>query len=42
MDRLGRPLRNLVHLVALFHEQEVTFVRLCDNISTITANGRFK
>ena len=41
LDRLGRSLRDLVDLVALFHEQEVNFVSLHDHIDTTTATGRF-
>jgi DNA invertase Pin-like site-specific DNA recombinase len=41
LDRLGRSLRDLVDLVALFHEQEVNFVSLHDHINTTTATGRF-
>lgn len=41
LDRLGRSLRDLVDLVALFHEQQVNFVSLHDHIDTTTATGRF-
>jgi DNA invertase Pin-like site-specific DNA recombinase len=41
LDRLGRSLRDLVDLVALFHDQEVNFVSLHDHIDTTTATGRF-
>jgi len=41
LDRLGRSLRDLVDLVALFHEQGVNFVSLHDHINTTTATGRF-
>jgi DNA invertase Pin-like site-specific DNA recombinase len=41
LDRLGRSLRDLVDMVALFHEQEVNFVSLHDHIDTTTATGRF-
>ena len=41
MDRLGRSLRDLVDLVALFHEQDVNFISLHDHIDTTTATGRF-
>jgi DNA invertase Pin-like site-specific DNA recombinase len=41
LDRLGRSLRDLVDLVAFFHEQEVNFVSLHDHIDTTTATGRF-
>jgi DNA invertase Pin-like site-specific DNA recombinase len=41
LDRLGRSLRDLVDLVALFHEQGVNFVSLHDHIDTTTATGRF-
>jgi DNA invertase Pin-like site-specific DNA recombinase len=41
LDRVGRSLRDLVDMVALFHEQEVNFVSLHDHIDTTTATGRF-
>jgi DNA invertase Pin-like site-specific DNA recombinase len=41
LDRLGRSLRDLVDLVALFHDQEMNFVSLHDHINTTTATGRF-
>ena len=41
MDRLGRSLRDLVDLVALFNEKEVNFISLHDHIDTTTATGRF-
>ncbi|GGI29426.1 recombinase family protein [Pedobacter mendelii] len=41
MDRLGRSLRDLVDLVAVFNEKGVNFVSLHDHIDTTTATGRF-
>jgi DNA invertase Pin-like site-specific DNA recombinase len=41
LDRLGRSLRDLVDLVALFHVQKVNFISLHDHIDTTTATGRF-
>jgi len=41
LDRLGRSPRDLVDLVALFHEQDVNFVSLHDHFDTTTATGRF-
>ena len=41
LDRLGRSLRDLVDLDALFHEKEVNFISLHDHIDTTTATGRF-
>jgi DNA invertase Pin-like site-specific DNA recombinase len=41
LDRLGRSLRDLVDLVAVFDEKEVNFVSLHDHIDTTTATGRF-
>jgi DNA invertase Pin-like site-specific DNA recombinase len=41
LDRLGRSLRDLVDLVALFNEKEVNFISLHDHIDTTTATGRF-
>nr|WP_082458797.1 recombinase family protein [Pedobacter sp. Leaf216] len=41
LDRLGRSLRDLVDLVAVFNEKGVNFVSLHDHIDTTTATGRF-
>lgn len=41
LDRLGRSLRDLVDLVALFVDKEVNFISLHDHIDTTTATGRF-
>ncbi|GGC75984.1 resolvase [Pedobacter quisquiliarum] len=41
LDRLGRSLRDLVDLVAVFNEKGVNFVSLYDHIDTTTATGRF-
>ena len=41
LDRLGRSLRDLVDLVALFNDKEVNFISLHDHIDTTTATGRF-
>ena len=41
LDRLGRSLRDLVDLVALFNEREGNFISLHDHIDTTTATGRF-
>ena len=41
LDRLGRSLRDLVDLVALFHEKDVNFISMHDHIDTTTATGRF-
>lgn len=41
LDRLGRSLRDLVDLVAVFDEIGVNFVSLHDHIDTTTATGRF-
>lgn len=41
LDRLGRSLRDLVNLVAVFNEKGVNFVSLHDHIDTTTATGRF-
>jgi DNA invertase Pin-like site-specific DNA recombinase len=41
LDRLGRSLRGLVDLVAVFNEKAVNFVSLHDHIDTTTATGRF-
>jgi DNA invertase Pin-like site-specific DNA recombinase len=40
LDRLGRSLRHLIDLVALFKEKEVDFVSLNDSIDTTTIQGR--
>ena len=40
LDRLGRSLRHLVDLMALFKEKEVEFISLNDNIDTTTIQGR--
>lgn len=40
LDRLGRSLRHLIDLVALFKEKGVDFVSLNDNIDTTTVQGR--
>ncbi|MEQ9404788.1 MAG: recombinase family protein [Cyclobacteriaceae bacterium] len=40
LDRLGRSLRHLIDLVALFKEKGVDFVSLNDNIDTTTIQGR--
>lgn len=41
LDRLGRSLRDLVDLVAVFNEKGVNFISLHDHIDTTTATGRF-
>ncbi|RNL51665.1 recombinase family protein [Pedobacter jejuensis] len=41
LDRLGRSLRDLVDLVAVFNEKGVNFISLHDHINTTTATGRF-
>ncbi|MFC4211611.1 recombinase family protein [Pedobacter lithocola] len=41
LDRLGRSLRDLVDLVAMFDKQGVNFISLQDHINTTTATGRF-
>ncbi|MEJ7558626.1 MAG: recombinase family protein [Pedobacter sp.] len=41
LDRLGRSLRDLVDLVAVFDKQGVNFISLQDHINTTTATGRF-
>lgn len=40
LDRLGRSLRHLIDLVALFKEKGVDFISLNDNIDTTTIQGR--
>ncbi|SMD31826.1 Site-specific DNA recombinase [Reichenbachiella faecimaris] len=40
LDRLGRSLRHLINLVALFKEKGVDFISLNDNIDTTTIQGR--
>jgi DNA invertase Pin-like site-specific DNA recombinase len=40
LDRLGRSLKHLVDLMALFREKEVEFISLNDNIDTTTIQGR--
>jgi DNA invertase Pin-like site-specific DNA recombinase len=40
LDRLGRSLRHLVDLMALFKEKGVEFISLNDNIDTTTIQGR--
>lgn len=40
LDRLGRSLRHLVDLMALFKQKEVEFISLNDNIDTTTIQGR--
>ncbi|MEP1781632.1 recombinase family protein [Reichenbachiella sp.] len=40
LDRLGRSLRHLIDLVALFKEKKVDFISLNDNIDTTTIQGR--
>src|SRR5919205_4677202 len=41
LDRLGRSLKDLIELVALFNEKGVDFISLHDGINTATATGRF-
>ena len=41
LDRLGRSLRDLVDLVAVFDKKGVNFISLHDHINTTTATGRF-
>jgi DNA invertase Pin-like site-specific DNA recombinase len=41
LDRLGRSLRHLVDLMAIFKDKEVDFISLNDNIDTTTIQGRF-
>jgi DNA invertase Pin-like site-specific DNA recombinase len=40
LDRLGRSLRHLVDLMAIFKEKGVEFISLNDNIDTTTIQGR--
>lgn len=40
LDRLGRSLKHLIDLVAMFREKGVEFVSLNDNIDTTTIHGR--
>jgi DNA invertase Pin-like site-specific DNA recombinase len=40
LDRLGRSLKHLVDLVAIFNKNNVDFVSLSDNINTTTPQGR--
>lgn len=40
LDRLGRSLRHLVDLVAMFGEKGVQFISIQDSINTTTASGR--
>jgi len=40
LDRLGRSLKHLVDLVALFNNRNVDFVSLSDSINTTTPQGR--
>ena len=40
LDRLGRSLRDLVNLIARFHESGVGFQSLQDNIDTTTPTGK--
>jgi len=40
LDRLGRTLKHLVHLVSLFDEKGIGFVSLNDPVDTTTAQGR--
>jgi DNA invertase Pin-like site-specific DNA recombinase len=41
LDRLGRSIKDLIHLVELFKSSEVNFVSVTDSIDTSTAMGRF-
>lgn len=41
LDRLGRSVKQLVHLVSSLQEQGVEFKSLTDSIDTGTASGRF-
>ncbi|MBS2037936.1 recombinase family protein [bacterium] len=41
LDRLGRNVKHLVHLVAQLQEQDIQFKSLTDNIDTSTTSGRF-
>lgn len=40
LDRLGRSLKHLIDLVAMFREKGVEFVSINDNIDTTTIHGR--
>lgn len=41
LDRIGRSLKHLIELVEHFHEMDVHFVSLHENIDTSTPTGRF-
>ncbi|WGQ09922.1 recombinase family protein [Pedobacter gandavensis] len=41
LDRLGRSLKDLIHLVSKMQELEVSFLSIQDAINTDTATGRF-
>lgn len=41
LDRLGRSIKDLIHLVELFKSNDVNFVSVTDSIDTSTAMGRF-
>jgi DNA invertase Pin-like site-specific DNA recombinase len=41
LDRLGRSIKDLIHLVELFKSTDVNFVSITDSIDTSTAMGRF-
>lgn len=41
LDRLGRSIKDLIHLVELFQSSDVNFVSVTDSIDTSTAMGRF-
>jgi DNA invertase Pin-like site-specific DNA recombinase len=41
LDRLGRSIKDLIHLVELFKSSDVNFVSVTDSIDTNTAMGRF-
>ena len=40
LDRLGRSLKHLIDLVAMFRDKGVEFISLNDNIDTTTIHGR--
>ena len=40
LDRLGRSLRHLIDLVAMFEKKGIKFISLQDSINTSTAQGR--
>src|ERR1035441_7594868 len=40
LDRLGRSVGNLIHLIEMFKDMGIEFVSIHENIDTTTASGR--